>query len=92
MAKKYRLTSNAFTAKSVAMKPSCATAMRPPVTVQVDISSITQNTGVQRLTGQVSPRPQRRCLGCKLSNLHQAIRAEAVTRPDATPTGSPRPG
>ncbi len=41
MAKKYRLTWKFFTPRSCAITPSWATAIRPPVTVQVNISSIT---------------------------------------------------
>ncbi|GJD98074.1 hypothetical protein OCOJLMKI_5313 [Methylobacterium iners] len=53
MAKKYRLTLNSFTPRSCAITPSCATAMRPPVTVQVNIRSITQKTGVRRASPRV---------------------------------------
>ncbi|GJE73032.1 hypothetical protein CHKEEEPN_4594 [Methylorubrum podarium] len=41
MAKKYRFTWKFFTPRSVAMTPSWATAIRPPVTVQVNMSSMT---------------------------------------------------
>ena len=53
MAKKYRLTWNSFTPRSCAMTPSWATAIRPPVTVQVNMSSMTQNTGVRRASRRV---------------------------------------
>jgi transposase len=37
-----------------------------------------------RLTGEIAARPQQCHLKPKLLNLHEAIRAEVVARPDAT--------
>ena len=41
------LTGASFTPRSWAMTPSWATAIRPPVTVPMNIAHITQNTGVR---------------------------------------------
>ncbi len=44
MVMKYRSTLKFFTPRSWAIRPSCATAIMPPVTTQVNISIISQNS------------------------------------------------
>ena len=47
------LTGASFTPRSWAMTPSWATAIRPPVTVPMNIAHITQNTGVRTASPSV---------------------------------------
>lgn len=54
------------------------------LTLRVSVSYVSKVLGRRRLTGEVSARPQRCRLERKLSDLHEAIRAEVVARPDAT--------
>ncbi|MNO05190.1 hypothetical protein D3C81_2264890 [compost metagenome] len=42
--KKWRSTLNSFTPRSLAMTPSWATAIMPPVTTSTNITSISQNS------------------------------------------------
>ena len=53
MVKKSKLISTLLTPRSSAITLNCATAIRPPVTVPVNIASMTQNTGVRSASARV---------------------------------------
>jgi len=50
----------------------------------VSVSYVSKVLGRRRATGEVSARPQRCHLTLRLAGLHEAIRAEVATHPDAT--------
>ena len=54
------------------------------VSLQVSVSYVSKVLSRRRLTGEIAARPQQCHLKPKLLNLHEAIRAEVVARPDAT--------
>jgi transposase len=52
--------------------------------LRVSVSYVSKVLSRQRATGETSARPQRCHLTPKLADLHEAIRAEVMARPDAT--------
>jgi len=57
---------------------------RGATTFRVSVSYVSKVLSRRRDTGEIAARPQRCHLPPKLSALHEAIRAEAAARPDAT--------
>ncbi len=52
--------------------------------LRVSVAYVSKALGRRRATGERSARPQRCRVPSKLAPLHEAIRAEVATRPDAT--------
>jgi len=52
--------------------------------LRVSVSYVSKVLGRRRATGEVSARPQRCHLTLRLAGLHEAIRAEVATHPEAT--------